>query len=889
MQFLCVTNAQTNFIEGRILDSNHIPISSASIKVLLNDSTGLIKYFTLSDKDGFFKIELKPNTSKLWLQVSVVGFINYNQALLFPIQNGYQEIILQKFTGTLPAINVKAELPITKRGDTTIFKVAAFEKGNENNLGDLLKNLPGISLDEFGKVSFNGKKITRILIEEDDLFGSNYSTLTKNTGISGLDKIEVIENYKDNSRLENSANVGNETVLNLKYKTKKIRLFGNNFLGVGLPLKFYETKNNVVGLLGKNKFVTTINKNSVGNLASLIVAGSNRLLNNENERVPLNIQFLDAPVQFSDILPLNIKPTRLFSNNSTLITINHLIKASKKISIKNNIVMFNDIYNQTFSTIETVNNSLLPITLQQENGIEKNNLLYNFNTEVNWKLNSKLQTILQYSLNSTKDIQQNSGYLFLKPVTQKLNELQNQHRLNLVITKVIGSSSILTTQIFYNNFKLNHDYIIQNSIVDTSFKIDSSLKNINQQYSLSSNVFAAELRYSKWSKILKYSINIITSKQNSYLLNHTFAFEKFDSLVMLSNNYNANMNLTDLRNSFNVSVTNNSLKKITLTANLQLQHINLSLFNNKIFLRDNFQKAFILLSINTQYKLNDKNILLGGLQQQVYSPTVQQLNNTNTFISLTSFNKGSNQFSSNVGFTANLGYLFFDVLNSGVFFNTFIFMSNTPPNYISNFTGRGLLTYNELFPFNKKNQFITIASRFEKKIHPVKSSITVMVNYTTSKQYFNTNNLLTFNKGTTALIETKLNTNWNKGINISTSINYRYQRQHSYIENLTTNKFVVTDIVSKVSINVKLLKKILLDFDNDFFVNKPQYKTEKKLFFSDITIKYKLTKKLDIGVVVKNLFNNNAFQQNVFSTIQNSLDTFYMLPIYTLFSFQYKF
>ena len=67
MQFLCVTNAQTNFIEGRILDSNHIPISSASIKVLLNDSTGLIKYFTLSDKDGFFKIELKPNTSKLWL------------------------------------------------------------------------------------------------------------------------------------------------------------------------------------------------------------------------------------------------------------------------------------------------------------------------------------------------------------------------------------------------------------------------------------------------------------------------------------------------------------------------------------------------------------------------------------------------------------------------------------------------------------------------------------------------------------------------------------------------------------------------------------------------------------------------------------------------------
>jgi hypothetical protein len=34
---------------------------------------------------------------------------------------------------------VKAELPITKRGDTTIFKVAAFEKGNENNLGDLLK------------------------------------------------------------------------------------------------------------------------------------------------------------------------------------------------------------------------------------------------------------------------------------------------------------------------------------------------------------------------------------------------------------------------------------------------------------------------------------------------------------------------------------------------------------------------------------------------------------------------------------------------------------------------------------------------------------------------------------------------------------------------------
>ena len=104
-----------------------------------------------------------------------------------------------KYKDELPEILVKRNrLPLRIHGDTISFNAAQYIDINSVKLEDLLKRMPGFTVDENGRILFNGKHISKILIEGDDLAGARYTALSRNLRASIVKELQVVQHFQEN-------------------------------------------------------------------------------------------------------------------------------------------------------------------------------------------------------------------------------------------------------------------------------------------------------------------------------------------------------------------------------------------------------------------------------------------------------------------------------------------------------------------------------------------------------------------------------------------------------------------------------------------------------------------------------------------------------------------
>ncbi|MBC7651921.1 MAG: hypothetical protein H7101_09235 [Deinococcales bacterium] len=882
-------NAQSINVSGFIKDINGNFLENATIKLLKNDTLGLVKSFTITKKDGFFSINIANANQKLLLQVSMIGYKDYNEQINSLNKDISLTIYLEKFIGVLPEVNVKTVLPITKNGDTTKYRVSAFEKGNENSLSDLLKKLPGISVDENGKASFNGKPISRVLLENDDLLGSDYSAITNNSGISGIERIDVIENYKDNSRLENAKAKGNETVINLQYKKKLVRLFGNS--SVGGSLQDYEIKNSNTGIVGKHKFLLTANINSIGNLAARIFGIGNNLepISNANEQLPHPLQFYTAPVQFYDTKPLTISDARLFTNASNLITINHLVKPIKTFSIKINANYLHDNYSQTSSTKQIINtSSTTPLVIEETNATTKHNQLVNFSSEINWLISNSSQAIVQYNSNYINLNQRKDGTLFSSINGQEVVDKKRHQFLNLITTKVFGENKILSLQFVYNSNHLYNQYTVANPLSDTSFGVSVYYKHLLQYYQLPSTLLSAQVKYQ--FKMGTFNCNFILATNNEQIdiSNRTALYNKVDSMVQLPVSYNGSMDLVVNQSTASFGVSKEFSKKLSVSLNICALYIKQSL-SNAYATNILASNMFFTPSLSSQYRFSNKKIAFFNLDMQPVYPSVSQLYDANVFTSLNAINKGTNQFNYNSGYGLSIGYFFIDPIQSGIIYNAFVTVRNSPPNYLTNISNRGLLIFSDYIPFNEKNSFFIFSNKIEKNIASIKSFAIVNGSLTYASLYSSANLSFIVNRSTSYTLEGKLRTNWNKWFNINIGLLFQSQSQKSRGSTYNQPAIKSSDVIANATISLKLQHKLFIDFQNDYYVNHSYNTSVRSLFFTDILAKYVITNRFSASLSLCNIFNQTSFTKSDIGPIQTNVSDFGLRPFWSIASLQMKF
>ncbi len=237
------TKAQRLSIQGTVQDTAaKQPLQNAVITVIkLGDSTMI--EFTRSNEKGFFEIKEMPiDTYKV-----VISYRKFGDKILYVIGSAknyevnFNNIIMPPNSVNLDEVTIFAyKDPVYYKGDTLIYTADSFKVKPNATVEDLLKKLPGVKVDAKGKITAQGKEVSKVLVDGDEFFGADPTMATKNLAANSVESIQVYEKKDENASADNTSD---ETikVMNLKLKDDAKKGYFGKVAAGSDGQKFYES------------------------------------------------------------------------------------------------------------------------------------------------------------------------------------------------------------------------------------------------------------------------------------------------------------------------------------------------------------------------------------------------------------------------------------------------------------------------------------------------------------------------------------------------------------------------------------------------------------------------------------------------------------------------
>ncbi len=203
--------------------------------VLKKEKDSVFVSGTVSAEDGRFSLAgIKPGNYVL--QFSYTGFYTHSQPALVGSLNSFYDlgvIELQADTAMLKEVLVNAKQDdVSNKMDKKSFTVAANISQTGGSVLQALKNLPGVTTTQEGKVELRGSDKVAILIDgkQTALTGFGSQTGLDNIPASAIERIEIINN--PSSKYDANGNAG---IINIIYKKSRQKGFnGKVGLSTGL-------------------------------------------------------------------------------------------------------------------------------------------------------------------------------------------------------------------------------------------------------------------------------------------------------------------------------------------------------------------------------------------------------------------------------------------------------------------------------------------------------------------------------------------------------------------------------------------------------------------------------------------------------------------------------
>ncbi|WP_397361926.1 outer membrane beta-barrel protein [Olleya sp. R77988] len=235
---LCVSllfSQSKNFnISGQIYsETEAIPLEAATVYLERIKDSSLVAY-TITEKDGTFNIEDSTTDEDLNLLVSYVGYQSYKQKIAINKADIILPKINLKISNSLDEVLIKSSAPVTIKKDTLEFNVKSFKTKKDATVEDLLKQLPGVEIDEEGKIKVNGKEVNKILVNGKPFFGNDPSITVKNLTKEIIEKIQVVDTKTKSEAFTGEESDNDNKTINLTIKEENNKgVFGRVAAGIG--------------------------------------------------------------------------------------------------------------------------------------------------------------------------------------------------------------------------------------------------------------------------------------------------------------------------------------------------------------------------------------------------------------------------------------------------------------------------------------------------------------------------------------------------------------------------------------------------------------------------------------------------------------------------------
>ncbi|PKA83352.1 outer membrane beta-barrel protein [Ulvibacter sp. MAR_2010_11] len=227
--------AQSIKVRGFIKDSIGEPLEFANVIATIQ-ADGAIESYGITNSEGRYQLDLPKNNTYV-LKASFLGYETKEQVVTISedAENIQQDFTLNSLADELEGVELIYEMPVTVKGDTIIYNADSFTTGDERKLGDVMKKLPGVEVNDDGEIEVEGKAVSKVMVEGKDFFDGDSKLATKNIPADAVDKVEVLRNYNEVDQMRGLGNDQDNIAINIKLKEgKKNFWFGEVTAGAGI-------------------------------------------------------------------------------------------------------------------------------------------------------------------------------------------------------------------------------------------------------------------------------------------------------------------------------------------------------------------------------------------------------------------------------------------------------------------------------------------------------------------------------------------------------------------------------------------------------------------------------------------------------------------------------
>jgi hypothetical protein len=263
-QPVTLTGVVTNMDTGEL-------ISGVIISIRPVDQSRVLRYAT-TFVEGKFEITLDSFAENLVLHFSMMGYAPHTiplspGRLVYNAQLSVKATELREFVFKAPRID--------QRGDTITYHVENFAEIQDQTLADVLKRMPGITVEPSGQIKYQDQPINRFYIEGRDMLGSRYGVATNTIHQKDVSSVEVMENHQPIRALQDIS-FSEDPALNIRLREDaKARWVGTVKTGAGFEPFLWKSELAAMRFKAKTQTLNIYKSNNTGDgLASEIRAFS---------------------------------------------------------------------------------------------------------------------------------------------------------------------------------------------------------------------------------------------------------------------------------------------------------------------------------------------------------------------------------------------------------------------------------------------------------------------------------------------------------------------------------------------------------------------------------------------------------------------------------------
>ncbi|TMI69675.1 MAG: TonB-dependent receptor, partial [Bacteroidetes bacterium] len=234
---LSAVTVHAQSIKGKLVDLvDNKPLAGATLQLkLVRDTTQ--SRSSVTDSKGQFEFNGLSRDSFL-LQVSFIGYENYKQyvSLNDSIPNAdLGNVLVPKKTTEIGGVTVVSRTPpVQQKGDTAQYNASQFKVNPDATTEDLIKKMPGITVDKNGTVTAQGEQVKKVTIDGREFFGDDATAALRNLPSEIVDKIQVFDRLSDQAQFTGFDDGNSVKAINIVTKAGiKNGQFGRIYAGYG--------------------------------------------------------------------------------------------------------------------------------------------------------------------------------------------------------------------------------------------------------------------------------------------------------------------------------------------------------------------------------------------------------------------------------------------------------------------------------------------------------------------------------------------------------------------------------------------------------------------------------------------------------------------------------